>query len=135
MKLSSDYLVLRLAHGGITNFTSLSDFYKKGIENFISVCKKRIPDVKADASNSIVAEHSVSGASISSVSVNRLITAVNAANHYSSITRAMIPQNMGYVSVLATFKIKCEACLSIKDHDDSKVPKINDKEKDWKIIL
>ena len=41
---------------------------------------------------------------------------------------------MVYSSVLATFKIEYEACLSIKDEDDAKVPKINDKDNDRKII-
>ena len=41
---------------------------------------------------------------------------------------------MGCASVLKTFKIEHEDCLSIKGKDDSKVPKINDKENDRKII-
>ena len=42
---------------------------------------------------------------------------------------------MGYASVLESLKIECEACLSIKDDDDSKFPKINDKDNDQKIII
>ena len=41
---------------------------------------------------------------------------------------------MAYSSVLATFKIEHEAYLSVKDEDDAKVPKINDKGNDRKII-
>ena len=41
---------------------------------------------------------------------------------------------MAYSSVLAIFKIEHETCLSIKDKDDGKVPKINDKGNDRKII-
>ena len=41
---------------------------------------------------------------------------------------------MGYASVLTTFKIEQEDQLSVKDDDDSKVPKINDKDNDRKIV-
>ena len=46
----------------------------------------------------------------------------------------MNSQNMAYSSVLETFKIEYEAYLFIKDEDDAKVPKINDKDSDRKII-
>ena len=40
---------------------------------------------------------------------------------------------MGHESVLATFKIDHKYCLSDKDDNDSKVPKINDRDNDRKI--
>ena len=41
---------------------------------------------------------------------------------------------MAYSSILATFKTEHEAYLCIKDEDDAKVPKINEKDNDRKII-
>ena len=44
---------------------------------------------------------------------------------------------MGHESVLKTFKIECEACLSVKGEDKPKAPKepkINDRGNDSKII-
>ena len=134
IKLSSDAAVLRVTHEGITNFVSLSDFDKTSIENLPRVCKNSIPAIEADPSNSISAETYVAGANVSLISVRRLITAVNAAKYYGSIARVMNPQNMAYSSVLAEFKIEYEAYLSIKDDDDAKVPKVNDKDNDRKII-
>ena len=46
----------------------------------------------------------------------------------------MNPQNMAYSSILVTFKIEYEAYLSTADEDDTKIPKINDRDKDRKII-
>ena len=133
MKLIPETSVLRLTHEGITNFASLSDFYKKSIDNFPSVYKNSVPDVEACSRKSITAEASVAGANISSISF-KLITYVNAAKHYESISRVMNPQNMSYASFLATFKIEHEARLFVKDEDNSKAPKINDKDKDRKFI-
>ena len=42
---------------------------------------------------------------------------------------------MVHSSVLVTFKIEHEAYLSIKVEDEAKVPKINDRDNDLKIIL
>ena len=134
IKLSSDAAVLRVTHEGITNFAYLSDFDEKSIENLPGVCKNGIPAIEADPSNNIASETSVAGANVSLISVRRLITAVSAAKYYGSIARVMNPQNMAYSSVLAEFKIEYEAYLSIKDDNDSKVPKINDKDADRKII-
>ena len=134
IKLSSDASVLRVTHEEINNFTSMSDFDKKSIENLPSVCKNTIPATEADPTNSIAPEASVAGANVSSILVSRIITAFNAAKYYGSIARVMNPQNMAYSSVLATFKIEYEAYLSIKDEDDAKAPKINDKDNDRNII-
>ena len=41
---------------------------------------------------------------------------------------------MNESSVLANFKIEHEDCLSVKDEFETKVPKINDRENDHKII-
>ena len=117
MNLSSDSSLLRLTQEGMTNFACISDFDKKSIDNLPSVYKNRIPAIESDASNSIAAEASVAEANISSILVSRLIAAVNATNYYGSVSRATNPQNMGYESILATFKIEYEACVSVKDDD------------------
>ena len=131
MKLNSDASMLYLTHDSITNFASLSDFDKKITENLPRVYKNAVPAIDADATNSITP---VTGASISSILASRLITAVNAAKCYGSIARVTTPQNMACTSVFPTFKIDHEAYLSVKDEDDSKVPKINDRENDRNII-
>ena len=134
MKLSSDASVLRLTHEGITNFTSLSDFDKKSIQLLPQICKNGIAEILEDIPNNIAPEAAVPGANISSISVSRLITAVNAAKYYDSIARVMNPQNMNYANVLSTFKIEYEAYISLKGEDEPKVPKINDKDHDRRII-
>ena len=91
MKLSSDDLAIRLTHEGVTIFSSLSDFDKKSIENLSSVCENSVPDIEADVSNNVAAEASIAGAIFSSILVSRLVTAVNAANHYGSISRVTNP--------------------------------------------
>ena len=126
--------MLRVTHEGITNFASLSNFDKKSIEKLPSVCKNKFLVIEADPTNSIASEASVTGANVSSNSVSRPIAAVNAAKYCGPIARVMNPKNMAYSSVLATFKIEYEAYLSIKDEDDAKVPNINDKDNDRKII-
>ena len=92
MKLSSDSSVLRLTHEVMTNFVSLSDSNKKSIENLPSFFKNIIPAIEADATNIIAAEASFAGAKIYSISIRRLISAVNADNHYGSISRVTNPQ-------------------------------------------
>lgn len=110
------------------------DFDKKSIENLSRVCKNGISAIEADPSNSITLEASVVRVNVSSISVSKRITAVNAAKCYGSIARVMNPQTMACSSTLATFKIEHEAYLSIKDEDDAKVPKTNDKDNVRKII-
>ena len=134
MKLSLDASVLRLTHEGITNFTCLSDFDKKSIQDLPNIYKKSIPVIYACASNNIGAEAAVSGANISYILVSRLATAVNTAKHYGFIARVMNPQNMKFLTVLATFKVYHEACVSEKYEDDTKVPKINDMDNDCNVI-
>ena len=119
MFLNSYGSVLCLTNEGITNFASLSDFDKKNIENFPTICKSSILAIEEDASNSIADESSFAGANISSISVSRLVTAANTAKDHRSIDRVINPQNTGHESVLTTFKIEHEVCLSIRDDCDS----------------
>ena len=66
--------------------------------------------------------------------MNRLVTAANDAKLCGSIARVMSPQNIGYASVLETFKIDHEAYLSVKDDNESRVTKVNDEENDRKVV-
>ena len=79
MKLNSKATVLRLTKEGITNFESLTDFDKKSLEGLPAICKSSIKAIAADAANGIVAERLVPGASLSAISVRRLIVAMDAA--------------------------------------------------------
>ena len=135
MKLISDASVLHLTQEVIINFANMSDLYKKSIENFPSVYKDSSPSIEADVTKTVIAEASVARARISSILVSRLIAAVNDTKGYGSIVRIMNPQNMGHASLMETFKIEHEDYLSVKDNDDSKFPKINDRDNDFKIIL
>ena len=85
MKLSSDAAVLRLTHEGITNLESLTDFDDKAIKLLPKVCKDEIDAIIADIPNGIAAEPAVNGANISSISVQHLIVAADAAHYYQAI--------------------------------------------------
>ena len=87
MKLSSDASVLRLTKEGITNFESLTDFDKKSLERLPLTCKENIRAITANPANGITAERAVPGANLSSISVRRLIVAMNALEYYTSIDR------------------------------------------------
>ena len=133
-KLTSDRAVTRILYEGITNYESLLDFDRKAIQGLPSVCKETIPAIAGDPTTNAGAEPEVPGANISSISVQRLIVAVNATKYYDSIGRAMTAQNMHYTNVLSLFKVEYEAYASLKDEDEPKVPKINDSDSDRKII-
>ena len=134
IKLSSDASVLRLTHEGITNLASLSKFDKKSIQCFPKIYKNIMPAIDVDASNNIRAKDAVAGASMSSISVSRIVAALNAAKYHGSIDRVMNPHNMGYSTVLDIFKIDHDAYLCVKDEVEPNVPKINDRGNYRKII-
>ena len=134
MKLSSDASVLRLTKEGITNFESLTDFDKKSMERLPATIKEPIDAIVADAQNNIAAENRVPGATLSSISVRRLIVAMNAAEYYTSIGRTMSVPTMHYNNVLKNFKIEWETYQDLRDQDAPEVPLINDKDADRKVI-
>ncbi len=134
MKLSSDAAVLRLVKEGITNFESLTDFDKKSIESLPRTCREDIDEVQADDDNGIEAEAEVPGANLSSISVRRLITAMNAAEYYTSIGRAMTPESMSYNDVLKPFKVEWDTYQDLRDQDEPDVPLISDKDNSCKLI-
>ena len=133
MKLSSDVAVSRVLHEGINNYESLTDFDKKSIEKLPSVCKEGIDAIQEDLPNGIAAENAVNGATISSISVRRLIVAVEAAKYYEMIGRTMTPANMHYANVLKDFKMEYDSYVEVKDSNAPKIPKVNDRDNDRKI--
>ena len=85
MKLYSDNSVARLVAEGINNYEALLDFDKKSLQSLPATCKDATPAIAADATNGIVAKPPVTGATISLISVQRLIVAMNATKYYNSI--------------------------------------------------
>ena len=134
MKLSSDASVTRVTHEGITDFRSLIDFDKETIQNLPKVCKQGIDAIAADPANNVVAEAEIPAANVSSISVQRLIVARNAARYYDSIGRTMTVGNMHYANILSNFKVEYDAYEVMRNEDDPSVPKINDRDNDRKII-
>ena len=76
----------------------------------------------------------MSGAHISVIGVQRLIVAADAARYYRSISRVMTNANMNYSNILMNFKVEWEAYKDLKELDEPKVPKVNDRDGDRKII-
>ena len=134
MKISSDTSVLRVTHEVITSYDTLVDFDKAAIKNLPRVCKGSIDAIAADIANNVQAEAAVPGANVSSISVQNLIVAANAARYYASINNTMDASSMNYENVLSTFKIEWEAYKEIMSEDDPKVPKIVDRDGDRRII-
>ena len=83
MKLRSDASVLRVTHEVITSYDTLIDFDKSDIKNIPGVCKGSIDAIAADMENNVQDEAAVPGANLSSISVQRLIVAKNAARYYA----------------------------------------------------
>ena len=134
MKLSANRSVLRLVAEGITDFESLVDFDKKSIEYLLKTVKETIPRIAADNDAGIEAQAAIPGVVLSTISVRRLITAVNAAEYYTSIGRTMDVNNMNYNNVLKHFKVEWETYQDLLDQDTPNVPLISDKENDRKVI-
>ena len=72
MKLSYDASVNRVIHEGVTDFNSLIDFDKDTIQYLPKVCKESIAAIPAGPVNNITAEAEVPGASVSSITIQRL---------------------------------------------------------------
>ena len=134
MKLASDAAVIRITYEGMTDFASLLDFDRESIEALSKACSKTIPAVAEDVANGIAAENEVPGANISSISIRRLVVAMNAAKYYTSIGRTINAVNMHYSNVLTGFKTDYEAYSLLKKQDEPEAPVVNDKDKEKKII-
>ena len=109
-------------------------FDTKSIQGLPAICIKTIPAIAADNANNIAAEPEVSGANISSISVRRLIVAVEASKYYDSIDRTMDFDNVHNNNVLSSFKIDWYAYVNPKSQDSPEVPLVNDKDNDRKVI-
>ena len=128
MKISSDASVIYLTHEGIISFATLFDFDKKNIQCLPNICKKSIPIIDIDASNNVGSESTVSRSNMHSVSVIMLVTAFNTSKYCVSFARVMNLNNIKYFTVLATFKVEYNPCLSVNDEAKPKAPKTNDRD-------
>ena len=134
MKMSSDAAVLRIIHEGITNFLSLLDFDRDSIESLSKACARPITAIDEDLANLIAAEAAVPAANVSTISIRRLVIAVQAVKYYTNIGRTPDNTNMHYVNVLSNFKSDHEGYELLKKGDSPDTPLVNDKDKEKKII-
>ena len=132
IKLSSDTAAVRFTYEDITNFVSLTDFFKKQIESLPTTCKEKIPAITDDTSAVITAEPSLPGATISSIGICWLIMAVQSAAYYTLIVRTTNATNMYYGNVLSRFNIEWDTYEDLKNEYDTNVPVNIDKENDCK---
>ena len=114
IKLASDAAVLHITHEGVTDFPSLVDFDRDSIESLGKVCNRKIDKITEDIPNGIPAENEVAGANISSISIRRLVVAMNASKYYKAIGRTTTIENIHYFNVLKAFKEDHEAYVLLK---------------------
>jgi hypothetical protein len=134
IKLSSDSAVNRITFEGVTDYKSLLDFDRESVEALSKACSRTIPAIAADVANGISAEAEVLGANISSISIRRLVVAMNAVKYYTSVGRTPEAANMHYDNILSGFKTDYEAYCLLKKQDEPTAPVVNDKDKEKKII-
>ena len=134
IRLSPDAAVTCIASESITTFASLLDFNKKSIQYLPGTCKQSTLAIEDDDLNNVVAEPDVNRSKTSTISVRCLIVAVSAAKFYDAAGCLMAPQSMHYGNVLSEFKVEWDAYKYFRTQDNPKVPKVNDKEQDIKII-
>ena len=68
--------VVYMTYEGITNFSSLTNFYKKSIESLPTTCKEKITAIIDDPAAGITSELVVPGVNISPIAIFRLIVVV-----------------------------------------------------------
>ncbi len=134
MKLLSNAAVTRITYEGVTDFRSLLDFDRESIEALAKACSKAIDAIAADNQLGITAEPAVNAANISSISIRRLVVAMQAVKYYTSIGRIPNEINMHYGNILSTFKTDYEAYALLRKQDAPEVPTLNDKDKEKKVI-
>ena len=133
--MNTDALVNRVAHEGLNFFDSLLDFDEKSIKALQTACKEKVDAINADAALGIAAQAEIPGVSIPSKCILRLIEAVHCAHYYRSVGRSLNSDSLHYTNVLAAFKVERMAYEVIKDDaGDPKVPLVNDKDGDRKIM-
>ena len=91
-----------------------------------------IPAIEAADLNNVEAEPAVNGSKISTISVRRLVVAVNSAKFCDAVGRLMTPQSMRYGNVFSDFKVEWYAYEDLRTQDEPKVPNVNAKEQDRK---
>ena len=133
--MTNPTLVRRIAHEGLTSFQSLLDFDKKSIEALQKACKDTVPEIEADIENGVAGQAEITGVSIPSKCILRLIEACYAAHYYNSIGRTLNAQSLHYDNVLVHFRVERKALDAMKeDQVEPKVPMVNDKDGDRRII-
>ena len=133
--MSTTAVVLRVAHEGLTAFESLLDFDEKSIKALQTACKEKVPAIAADPDDGIVAQQEISGVSIPSKCILRLIEAIHCAQYYKSIGRSLSSESLHYDNVLMAFKTERKAYEAMKDDQtEPKVPMLSDKDGDLKVI-
>ena len=91
--------VVYMTYEGITNFSSLTNFYKKSIESLQTTCKEKITAIIDDPSAGITSELVVPGVNISPIAIFRLIVVVWAAKYYTFIGRTINATNIHYIQI------------------------------------
>ena len=134
MKLSVASAVTRITYEGVTSYSSLLDFDKASIESLSKACKQTIPAIEEDEANDIQAEPVIQGANISTISIRRLIVAMQAVLFYKSIGREPTDASMHYTNVLSNFRDDYENFKQLKKQDKPETPVINDKDREEKVI-
>ena len=94
---------------GITTFVLLIDLDMKSIKYLPGTCKLSISAIEDVDLNNVKAKRDFNGANIRTISVHRLIVAVNTANFYDAAGRLMTLQSMHYGNVLSDFKVEWDA--------------------------
>ena len=123
-----------MTYEGITNFSSLTYFGKKGIESIPTTCRGEIPTITDDQSAGITSEPAFPGANISSVAIIQLIVAVQSSEYYTLVGRTMNATDMNYINVFWSFKIEWDIYEEFNKEYDPDVTVINDKCNDHKVI-
>ena len=134
IRLGSDAAVTSIASDGITTFASLLGFNQKSIQYLPETCKESIPAIESDAFKSVEAEPAVNGAKIITISVRQFIVSFNDSKFYDAAGNIMTPRSMHYGNILSGFKFEWDSYEDLRTQDDPKVPKVNDKDQDRKII-
>ena len=135
IKLNTDGAVTRILYEGITSFASLGDFDDASIKMLARNCRETIPAIRADVDAGIaVDEPMVTGTTISTQSMVRLMVACNATKYYIAVGRTPDLASLHYNNVLSHFKLEYEAYTKLQKEDAPDVPDIKDSDNERKVI-
>ena len=101
----------------------------------MKIRKEDAPEIQAEVAAGISHQAAIPGVSIPSKCILRLIEAVHCAHYYRSVGRILTSDSLHYDNVLSSFKIERKAYEAMKkDQTEPKVPLVNDKNGDRRII-